>query len=64
MLFSSGTTGKPKGILHKSKSLIASAKSFSNLSELKRDSVVLHHFPMYYMAGIFNMFFVPNGIGI
>ena len=59
MLFSSGTTGKPKGILHKSKSLIASAKSFSNLSELNRDSVVLHHFPMYYMAGIFNMFLCP-----
>ena len=59
LLFSSGTTGKPKGILHKSKSLIDSAKSFSNLSELSRDSVVLHHFPMYYMAGLFNMFLCP-----
>ena len=59
MLFSSGTTGKPKGILHKSKSLIESAKSFSNLSGLSRSSIVLHHFPMYYMAGIFNMFLCP-----
>lgn len=59
LLFSSGTTGKPKGILHKTKSLIDSAKSFSILSGLSRTSIVFHHFPMYYMAGIFNMFLCP-----
>jgi acyl-CoA synthetase (AMP-forming)/AMP-acid ligase II len=59
MLYSSGTTGEPKGILHTTSSLIASAKSFSQLSGINKDSVIYHHFPMYYMAGIFNMFLCP-----
>mgnify|MGYP001397042366 CR=1 FL=1 len=59
MLYSSGTTGEPKGILHTTSSLIASAKSFAQLLGINNESVIYHHFPMYYMAGIFNMFLCP-----
>jgi len=59
MLFSSGTTGKPKGIVHSVMSLLSSAKSFSQLSGINTKTIVYHHFPMFYMAGIFNMFLCP-----
>ena len=59
ILYSSGTTGEPKGIVHSIRSLIESAQSFAELSGLSNDSVIYHHFPMYYMAGIFNLFLCP-----
>jgi len=59
MLYSSGTTGEPKGILHTTNSLIASARSFAQLSGMNERTIIYHHFPMYYMAGIFNMFLCP-----
>jgi acyl-coenzyme A synthetase/AMP-(fatty) acid ligase len=59
MLFSSGTTGNPKGIVHSVMSLITSAESFAQLSGINTKSIVYHHFPMFYMAGIFNMFLCP-----
>ncbi len=59
MLQSSGTTSSVKGILHTSKSLINSAISFSRISGITQKTVVYHHFPMFYMAGVFNMFLCP-----
>lgn len=59
VVFSSGSTGEPKGIVHTVRSMVESAISFAALSELNADSVVYHHFPMFYMAGIFNQFFCP-----
>ena len=59
MLFTSGTTGKPKGIMHSVMSLITSAESFAQLSGINTKTIVYHHFPMFYMAGIFNMFLCP-----
>jgi acyl-CoA synthetase (AMP-forming)/AMP-acid ligase II len=59
VVFSSGSTGEPKGIVHSLRSMTQSAASFAALSGLNADSVVYHHFPMFYMAGIFNQFFCP-----
>jgi acyl-CoA synthetase (AMP-forming)/AMP-acid ligase II len=63
VVFSSGSTGEPKGIVHSLRSMVASARSFASLSEINADSVVYHHFPMFYMAGIFNQFFCPMMAG-
>ena len=59
IIYSSGTTGEPKGIVHTIRSIVGSACAFAAMSELGESSVVYHHFPMYYMAGIFNMFLCP-----
>ncbi len=59
ILYSSGTTGSPKGIVHTTRSLLDSARSFATLSGLSGRSAIYHHFPMYYMAGLFNMFLCP-----
>ena len=59
IFFSSGTTGKPKGIRHNIFTLVESAKSFSKLSRYKKEDIILHNWPHYYMAGFFNMFLCP-----
>jgi acyl-CoA synthetase (AMP-forming)/AMP-acid ligase II len=59
IIASSGTTGEPKGIVHTVRSMVTSAASFAELSELSERSITYHHFPMFYMAGIFNMFLCP-----
>lgn len=63
VVFSSGSTGQPKGIVHSVASMTASAASFAEQAGMGADSVVYHHFPMFYMAGIFNMFFAPAVVG-
>tara|TARA_B100000700_G_scaffold330781_1_gene458971 strand:+ start:60 stop:1445 length:1386 start_codon:yes stop_codon:yes gene_type:complete len=59
IFFTSGTTGKPKGIVHNFHNLIQSAKDFSDLAKYKKNNFVLHNWPHYYMAGFFNMFLCP-----
>jgi acyl-CoA synthetase (AMP-forming)/AMP-acid ligase II len=63
LIFSSGSTGQPKVIVHSLRTIVDSASSFCNLSGMNQESVVYHHFPMFYMAGIFNMFFCPLMVG-
>lgn len=63
VIYSSGTTGEAKGIVHSAGALVAGAVSFAALSELREDSVIYHYFPMFYMAGIFNMIFCPAVVG-
>lgn len=59
IIHTSGTTGDSKGILFNVKSIFLSSKNFSKLSDINKNSKVLHHLPMYYMSGILNSFFSP-----
>ena len=63
VIMSSGTTGSPKGIVHTVQSLVQSARSFAALAGHDRTTVVYHHFPMFYMAGVFNLFLCPAVAG-
>lgn len=57
IIFTSGTTGEPKGIQISNTAYIGSAISYSKLANYNNDSVILHFLPMYYNAGILNTFF-------
>ncbi len=57
ILFTSGTTGEPKGIKLKKNSYIGLANSFGNLADYDKDTKIYHCLPMHYNAGILNTFF-------
>ena len=57
ILFTSGTTGDPKGILLENDKYISSAISYSKLCEYDNNSRIYHCLPMFYNAGMANLFF-------
>lgn len=57
--FTSGTTGKSKGVIHSLNDLLMSAVSFGYKFKFSEANVFFHNFPMAYMAGILNLFFLP-----
>ena len=57
IIFTSGTTGEPKGIQISNTAYIGSAISYSKLANYNENTVILHFLPMYYNAGILNTFF-------
>jgi Acyl-CoA synthetases (AMP-forming)/AMP-acid ligases II len=59
ILPSSGTTSDSKFIVLGIQTMLDSAVSFSKLTNSTTKSRYIHNMPMYYMAGIFNLFFVP-----
>ncbi len=56
ILFTSGTTGQPKGIRLSKNSYINLAKSFAALSDYEENTRIYHCLPMHYNAGILNTF--------
>ena len=57
IIFTSGTTGKPKGIQISNSSYIGSSISYAKLAGYENETNLLHFLPMYYNAGILNTFF-------
>ena len=55
--FSSGTSGKPKGIIHDTDNVLGVSFSYSKLVNFNKRTKILHCLPEYYMAGIINTFF-------
>lgn len=58
-IFSSGTTGSPKGICHSLGAIIGNAGSFAALSGMDRNTRLYHALPMAYMAGFQNTMICP-----
>jgi len=58
-IFSSGTTGSPKGICHSFGSIIGNAGSFARLSGMNEATRLYHVLPMAYMAGFQNTLICP-----
>jgi len=58
-IFSSGTTGNPKGICHSFGAIIGNASSFARLSEMDAHTRLYHVLPMAYMAGFQNTMLCP-----
>ena len=59
IMFSSGTTGIPKGICLSLERTIGSALAFGKLSGFDQETRLYHVLPMYYMAGLMNAFLAP-----
>jgi acyl-coenzyme A synthetase/AMP-(fatty) acid ligase len=59
LVYSSGTTSGGTGILLSPKRMMNQSKDFANLCEFNFNSFFTHMVPHNYMAGIFNLFFVP-----
>ena len=52
MLFTSGTTGRPKGVLLSERNITETALNFSMLARVGRDSVFLGDAPMFHTIGL------------
>jgi long-chain acyl-CoA synthetase len=50
MLYTSGTTGKPKGVVLSNRNVIESAKNASNFDNLGRDEDILSYLPMAWVG--------------
>jgi acyl-CoA synthetase (AMP-forming)/AMP-acid ligase II len=59
VIMSSGTTGKPKGILLALDAFLGGASSFASLWGIDPSTRLYHVFPSHYMAGVFNQLFCP-----
>ena len=57
--FTSGTTGVPKGVIHSFTNLFTSLDALAKAIGLKENTILYHHLPMTYMAGILNCIAMP-----
>jgi len=58
-VLSSGTSGIAKAVTHSFESALGSATAFSNAMGSTPRDIYFHNWPLFYMAGIFNLFLCP-----
>jgi cyclohexanecarboxylate-CoA ligase len=59
LLYTSGTTADPKGVLHSHETLLAEARSLGPIHGLHEDDVTLMPSPLAHVSGIVHAFLVP-----
>ncbi len=59
IFFTSGTTGRPKGVMHRVESLLANAFAFNAAAGVDKTIRMYHALPMAYMAGFLNTLLSP-----
>ncbi|MEM5581307.1 class I adenylate-forming enzyme family protein [Roseibium sp. AS2] len=57
--FTSGTTGRPKGVAHFAERILDNAQSFNSRLGCTENQRMMHAMPMYYMAGLLNTILCP-----
>lgn len=59
ILYTSGTTGKPKGVVHTHSSILAQVKTLTTAWEYTSSDCFLHCLPLHHVHGLFNALFAP-----
>jgi len=59
VFFTSGTTGRPKGVCHTLEGLVGNVVAFNQSQSLGSDTRLYHVLPMAYMAGFLNTLLSP-----
>jgi len=57
--FTSGTTSRPKAVVHRAEGLLGNASEFNHYTGYGSADRMLHVMPMYYMAGLLNTLVCP-----
>lgn len=63
VLFSSGSTGAPKGVIHTHQSLVYKARQSIDVHGLTADDVVLMPAPLAHVSGLLHAVLVPGVVG-
>lgn len=63
ILYSSGTTGNPKGCMHTHKSMMASTNTVAHWMGMQSETVVLAALPFFHITGMQNMMNTPIYVG-
>lgn len=59
IFFTSGTTGRPKGVRHSLSALVGNVEVFNRMMDLGPETRMYHVLPMAYMAGFLNTLLSP-----
>uniref|UniRef100_W5KU79 Acyl-CoA synthetase family member 3 n=1 Tax=Astyanax mexicanus TaxID=7994 RepID=W5KU79_ASTMX len=63
LVYTSGTTGRPKGVLHTHSTLQAMVQGLVSEWGWSRDDVILHTLPLHHVHGIVNKLLCPLWVG-
>lgn len=63
ILYSSGTTGRPKGCMHTHRSMMASINTVAHWMHMQSETVVLAALPFFHITGMQNMMNTPIYVG-
>ncbi|MFC4275595.1 long-chain-fatty-acid--CoA ligase [Achromobacter aloeverae] len=63
ILYSSGTTGMPKGCMHTHRSMMASINTVAHWMNMQSETVVLAALPFFHITGMQNMMNTPIFVG-
>ncbi|XP_019087993.1 PREDICTED: malonate--CoA ligase-like [Camelina sativa] len=59
IVYTSGTTGKPKGVVRTHNSIISQVKMLTEAWEYTSADHILHCLPLHHVHGLFNALFAP-----
>ena len=63
IVFTSGSTGEPKGLLLQGERVWKSARVFADINQLSQQNRFWNYLPMSYLGGLFNLLLIPIAAG-